>query len=120
MLTGCKNISRIERIAQNRVYAADWGIELSVKGFTEDTRYIGIRMHDVCLGNRENATLCKVVEVIENPFSVTVMLCPVGVEDTTPIGWETEKETWEKYRADELRISLPMESLLLLEEERNA
>ena len=120
MLTGCKNISRIERIAQNRVYAADWGIELSVKGFTEDTRYIGIRMHDVCPGNRENATLCKVVEVIENPFSVTVMLCPVGVEDTTPIGWETEKETWEKYRADELRISLPMESLLLLEEERNA
>ena len=120
MLTGCKNISGIERIDQNRFYAVDWGMELSVKGFAENTRYVGIRMHDVCPGEGENATLCSVVEVIENPFSVTVMLCPVGAENTTPIGWETEKETWENYRADKLRVSLPMESLLLLEDDGDA
>lgn len=115
MLTGCKNISRIVLIGQNRVYAADWGVELSVKGFTEDTRYIGIRMHDVCPGNGENTTLCDVVEVIENPFSVTVMLRPAEAKNAVPIGWKTEKETWKKHQADTLYVHLPVDSLLLLE-----
>lgn len=114
MLTGCKNISRIERIGQNRVYATDWGMELSVNALNDDATYIGIRMHDVCPGTGDNQILCNVAEVIENPFSVTVLLRPVGAENTVPIGWETEKEIWQKYQASELRIGLPMNSLLLL------
>ena len=120
MLTGCKNISRVERVGQNRVYAADWGMELSVNELTDTADYIGIRMHDVCPGTGDNQTLCEVAEVIENPFSVTVMLRPVGAENTVPIGWETEKEIWQKYRANELYVSLPMNSLLLLEDDKNA
>ncbi|MBQ8831508.1 MAG: ATP-binding cassette domain-containing protein [Oscillospiraceae bacterium] len=120
MLTGCKNISRIDRTGQNRVYAADWGIELSVNALTDAATYVGIRMHDVCPGTGDNLTLCKVVEVIENPFSVTVLLRPDGAENTVPIGWETEKEIWKKYQADELYMSLPMNSLLLLEGDKNA
>ena len=119
MLTGCKNISRIERVGRNRVYAADWGAELSVSGLTNDIAYVGIRMHDVLPGDGDNPILCKVTEVIENPFSVTVMLRPVGAENTVPIGWETEKEVWQKYRADELQISLPINSILLLEGNKN-
>ena len=119
MLTGCKNISAIRRIEQNRVYAADWGVELSINGLSESTRYVGIRMHDLCPGCGDNRVLFKVVEVIENPFSVTVMLRPAEVEGTVPIGWETEKETWEKYQADELYMCLPPDSLLLLEDNEN-
>ena len=120
MLTGCKNLSRIERVGQNRVYAVDWGMELSVNSLNDAATYIGIRMHDVWPGAGDNQTLCKVAEVIENPFSVTVMLRPVGAENTVPIGWETEKTIWQKYHANELYISLPMNSLLLLEDDKNA
>ena len=119
MLTGCKNISGIERIGQNRVYAADWGMELSVNALTDAAAYIGIRMHDVCPGTGDNQTLCEVAEVIENPFSVTVMLRPVGAANTVPIGWETEKGIWQKYQANEMYISLPTNSLLLLEDDKN-
>ena len=118
MLTGCKNISRIEHIGPNRIYAADWGMELSVKSLTTDVRYVGIRMHDICPGSGENSVLCNVVEVIENPFSVTAMLSPAGTKNAVPIGWETEKETWKNYQADKLYMHLPVDSLLLLEGDR--
>ena len=120
ILTGCKNISAIERIGQNRIYATDWGVELSVKGIAENTRYVGIRMHDVCLGSGENEALYTVTEVIENPFSMTVMLRPMGSKTTVPIAWETTKEVWEKHQADALYMHLPMCSLLLLEDAENA
>ena len=116
MLTGCKNISEIERISPNRIYATDWGMELSVKGFTENARYVGIRMHDISPNSGENTVLCKVTEVVENPFSMTVMLRPAGAENATPICWETEKEVWKKYQTDMLGINLPVDSLLLLED----
>ena len=47
-LTGCKNISRIERIDDHRFRAPDWqGLELTVgQKITEDIRYAGIRAHD--------------------------------------------------------------------------
>lgn len=63
---------------------------------------------------------CHVVEETENPFSVTVMLRPVGAEDAVPVGWETDKETWDRLRAGELDICLPVESPLLLEDDAYA
>ncbi len=114
ILTGCKNISRLERVSENRVYASDWGMELTVGGQAE-AKYIGIRMHDVVPGCGENAFHCRVVEEIENPFSYTIMLCPLSAPNSNPIGWETDKETWQVLRAEELDISLPQNSLLMLE-----
>ncbi len=164
-LTGCKNISAIERRGEDRIYAADWGVELRVRGLSGNTKYVGIRMHDVCPaqmknhrsfvksdeagknrkdtemetawtaapagGDRndagagvhrhnpggmadENIGLYKIVDIIENPFSVTIMCRHTDKEDATPIGWETQKEVWERYKADELYLRLPRESLLLL------
>ena len=89
-----------------------------MKGLTADVQYVGIRMHDICPGSGENSVLCNVVEIIENPFSVTVMLHPAGAKNTVPIGWETEKETWKHYQADKLYMHLPVGSLLLLEGDR--
>ena len=115
MLTGCKNISAIENLGENRIYASDWGVALSMNSVVNGARYVGIRMHDVCTGGDENTFRCRVVEWIENPFSVTVMLRPVDAENAVPIGWETDKNTWNALQADELDICLPPESLLLLE-----
>ena len=116
LLTGCKNISRLEKRSETRVYAADWGMELTLPGTVGSARYVGIRMHDICSGGQENAFHCRVVEEIENPFSYTIMLRPAGAEAGTPVGWEISKEVWASIRAQELDISLPPESILLLED----
>lgn len=117
ILTGCKNISRIEKKSVDRVYASDWGIELSMKGNMTNANYIGIRMHDIHPEHGENAIRCKVVEEIENPFSYTIMLRPLGVTDCIPIGWETDKENWTALRCEELTVSLSMDKLILLRDD---
>lgn len=113
VLTGCKNVSRLTRREGNRAYAGDWGIPLELPEGAGECEYVGIRMHDVRPGPGENSIRCRVVEEIENPFSQTVMLLVPG-EGNTPLGWETDRETWRRYRAPELEISLPKDRLLLL------
>ncbi len=115
ILTGCKNISHLERREGGKVYAADWGMELALDA-PATAKFIGIRMHDLCPGEGENSFLCEVVEEIENPFSYTVMLRPIGQAEAQPVGWETEKEIWRQLRAETLWMRLPREGLLALEE----
>lgn len=116
VLTGCKNLSRLEKRGENLVYAADWGMELTLGEAVGGAGYVGIRMHDVRAGGGENTIRCRVVEEIENPFSCTILLRPVGVEASAPVGWEMPKEAWSAMRAEEVDISLPPESILLLED----
>ncbi|MBR6519175.1 MAG: sulfate/molybdate ABC transporter ATP-binding protein [Oscillospiraceae bacterium] len=115
-LTGCKNISRLEKLSNNKAFAVDWGMELSFGKPVGNAKYVGIRMHAVSIDGSENIVCCSVTEEIENPFSYTIMLKPEGVENAIPIGWETDKETWKAIRADKLTISIPQNSLLLLED----
>lgn len=115
VLTGCKNVSRLTRREGDRGYAEDWGMSLELPADAPECAYVGIRMHDVRPGPGENSFLCRVVEEIENPFSQTIMLRAPG-EGNTPVGWETGKQVWQRYRASELEISLPKERLLLLRE----
>lgn len=113
-LTGCKNISAVRRLDGGRAEALDWGICLSVP-LRDDTCALGIRMHSVRPGEGENAFRCRVEEVIENPFSVTVMLRPLGAkEGAVPIGWEMEKPVWQRLRAEELIVHFPAEGILQL------
>lgn len=119
ILTGCKNISAVKWTGEKKVYAADWGLELSVKEHAPNAKYIGIRMHDIRTDGEKNMVICRVAEVIENPFSVTVMLCPVQADRSVRIGWETDKETWSRLRAEELTLCLPEEAILLLEGEED-
>ena len=114
MLTGCKNISAIRKLGERRVLALDWGVELMLDRDVGDSQAIGIRMHDVAFGQGENAYACEPMEEIENPFSHVVMLRPVGKESAVPIGWEMDKDQWQKLRAERLIVHLPPEKLLLL------
>ena len=114
VLTGCKNISRAALCADGTVDAADWGLRLQKPGFSGSC--IGIRMHDVQPGRGENEVLCDVAEVIDNPFSFTVMLRPAGRTDTVPVGWEMEKDVWNTLRAERLWVHFPAEGLLVLKE----
>ena len=116
MLTGCKNISHLERLESGTAWATDWDMELEIPGLTPETSVVGIRMHDIRLGPGKNGFRCRVVEEIENPFSYTIMLQRVNSTDSAPIGWELEKAVWNKLRAPEVSVCLPPEALLLLKD----
>ncbi|MBP3494054.1 MAG: sulfate/molybdate ABC transporter ATP-binding protein [Oscillospiraceae bacterium] len=114
VLTGCKNISAAQELEDGTLYATDWGLTLRAPQISPKTAAVGIRMHDIRAGGGENSCRCRVVEEIENPFSVVVMLQPVG--GGQPIGWELEKALWETLRSDEVEVALPPEALLCLED----
>ena len=115
ILTGCKNISAIKKLDNNRIYAVDWDMELSVNDGFENANFVGIRMHYLRPGDGKNSILCHVVEEIENPFSYVIMLRPEGKTDTIPVGFETDKATWISMRQETISVCLPQEFLIPLE-----
>ena len=115
ILTGCKNISSIKHLDNNKIYAVDWGMELSVGNGFENASFVGIRMHYLRPGEGENSILCHVVEEIENPFSYIIMLRPDGKNDTTPVSLEIDKATWISIRHEAIRVCLPQKFLIPLE-----
>ena len=114
VLTGCKNISRLEPLTGCQVRASDWGLTLTLSDPPRDAAYLGIRMHDIQAGPGENAVTGRVVEQIENPFSYTIMLTPLEAPEATPIGWEMDKQTWLRLRAEQVQFHLPPQALVLL------
>lgn len=128
LLTGCRNISRVEVISDHRVRALDWGIELETQQATDRLKYIGLRMQDFTWeqeknslkmdGNssklEENTFECQVVEVVENPFSYTLML--QARPDAQAFGWEVDKATWQAMAADRIRVGFPKGKILMLKE----
>ena len=117
ILIGCKNISPIEKIDEKTALALDWNMRLKLNKNLGTASFVGIRMHDIILGGEgDNSFPCTVTEVIENPFSFTVMLKKESTPGNLPIGIEMEKETWRKVKAASLPITLPPENILLLKE----
>ena len=114
VLTGCKNISSIRRLDDDHALALDWGISLTLP-LKRGTDALGIRMHAIRHGEGENTFRCRVSEVVENPFSITVMLRPLEApEGASPLGWEMEKDVWKQLRAEELTVHLPVTGILQL------
>ena len=76
-LTGCKNISRIERLTEHRVRALDWkGLELITDGkVTDDITHIGIRAHDFTRGEGAvNVIPCGHAVINRMPFEWYITL----------------------------------------------
>ncbi len=113
-LTGCKFISEVQRRTENKVFALDWGMELTIPENAGEVKAVGIRMHDILPGPGENSFCCNVVEEIENPFSYTLMLRPTDASDTTPFGYTIDKGIWEQNKTSEVQIHIPGDVILLL------
>lgn len=116
VLTGCKNISPIQKLSERRLLAQSWNVELETGEDIGDARYVGIRMHSISLAGEENRISCQVTELIENPFSYTVLLRRKDESGGECISWEIDKELWQAKQADFLDICLPRDGLLLLKE----
>ena len=115
-LVGCQNISRIRPLGGKRVFAQDWGTELTLAREPGDASHVGIRTHDILPGPGENPLRCRIAAEIENPFSLTVELQPPGPPGCPGISWRTSKKHWDPKHDGTMEIHLPAEALLLLKE----
>ncbi len=115
LLTGCRNLSRLERTADGRYFAADWGVTLTLPNDT-DAPYIGVHAHDIRLADGENAADCRVRRVIENPFTDTALLTPACGVCAEPFSIKLDRGGVRLREGDAVRVSFPKNKLLMLKE----
>jgi molybdate transport system ATP-binding protein len=112
-LTGCKNISRIERIGKHEVRAVDWGLTLRTeKAVGDEITQIGIRAHDLrgVEHDGENVFKPEILTETESPFEV---IYTVRSEGNGEIWWKAARD--ERKKNDfPAYLYMPPESLLLL------
>lgn len=115
-LTGCKNISRVERIDQKTIRAVDWNVTLQVDK-TEDTfQFVGIRAHDIeGMGeDSKEAIELKVLHVALLPFEVQYLL---GNEaEQKYLIWKVPRQQEEHCLeiGTSVKICLPKQKLMFL------
>lgn len=102
-LSGCKNISKAERISDYKVFASDWGLTLQTSvPVNEDIRYLGIRAHSFKPAEKPgddmvNVFPCKPVEMFEGPFDLDIIVSCNNDWDTIAenrVWWKISKEEW--------------------------
>ena len=100
-LTGCKNFSRARKLDDPHVEAIDWGFVLSAeKPVPDAVSFVGIRAHYFTAskdGSRENTFPAELVETVESPFEMNVVIRKKGMtgkERSEQIWWKMAKEKW--------------------------
>lgn len=116
ILTGYRNIFSVKKTDNAHVFAENLGINLCVKECSDTVSYIGIRANDIKINGDENRLLCDVIEEIESPFSMTLMLRPTEQIKSDVISVEISKTEWMKIKCERLSISLPSDNIILLKE----
>lgn len=101
LLTGCKNITRVEVLDEHRVFAIDWGIPIRLKeAVIEGIQYLGFRSHyfqPVERMEESNVFQCEVLKIIEDTFSMIIMFRQAGSEescDYNKLRYEFSKNEW--------------------------
>lgn len=120
-LTGCKNLSMAQAIAEQEVFATDWGIQLRVlESIPDRLAYIGIRAHQIQFtdhSNQNNTIPCWLVATSETPHRMTVFLKFNGHPDHSQdyhIQAEVFKEKWEILKQQPLPWLVQLDSLRLI------
>lgn len=81
MLIGCRNISKVIKLSQNKIYAIDWNLELECDTMVNDNiQYVGIHTQNIALCSNEesiNTFKLNIVDIIQNLHSFTLALSNV-------------------------------------------
>ncbi|MDR2633297.1 MAG: ATP-binding cassette domain-containing protein [Treponema sp.] len=120
-ITGCKNISPIQRTGPQTLYALDWGLSLHVSVPIEDSiTHVGIRAHDFTpLWQAPEPGRCNQVRIAltrrsEEPFEQVLLFTNGDAKSPREQG-----ELWWKYSKYQFQdippwLGIPQEGLLLL------
>jgi molybdate transport system ATP-binding protein len=110
LLSGCKNYSKVKRMGEMQIYAGDWGVTFDYHGeMPESFGYIGVRSHYIYpvlssqVSEWTNVFCGKIVKIVEDVFSMVIMLCPENAEETRggQIRVEMTKEAWTDFVREE-------------------
>ena len=121
-ITGCKNISAIEKTGERSFFAKDWGIELvAAEPIEERHVFAGIRAHDFQPAENAagaenayrgaNAYAMEYIDEIDGPFEKNVIFRAAG--GGGDLWWVTGRGT---DVGSVHALAIPPDSILLLEE----
>ncbi len=123
LLSGCKNISRAQKLTEHTLNAIDWDMVLYTRReVPEDIKHVGMRAHYFKYaenGDVQNAMTCEVIKVIENPFSNIILLKnrnSIGKDGFSRLRWEVDKDIWKEISNTKkpIRLIFREQDLLLL------
>ncbi len=125
-LTGCKNISKAEKVGRNIVEAVEWGVKITLKKeVPDDISYLGIRAHYLEMNEQpgdKNTFQCWSVFTSEALFNIKVYLKFSSPERDTKnydILWDIPKEEWKLIKDKPLpwKIRINPEKVILMKEQ---
>ena len=128
-LTGCKNISKAEKLSESEIYASEWDIKLT---FPEHIKipsgltHVGIRAHEirpVKFSDTDNNTSiklnmvdCQLKRISEAPFEMYLILENKSGKSTSPLWWKVTKKEWKEIgETVPETVELPVEKVILLQ-----
>lgn len=115
ILTGCKNISAAKKISDDKIFAEDWQIELTLhKKIPDDLKFVGIRAHfleKVCEVG-ENIFEFEIAKKIEDTFSFIAMV--KISENAKAIRWEVGKNFLRENIGEKIFLRFPEEKIILM------
>ena len=120
-MTGCKNISRAEKVDDFRIKATDWGIVLQTEHLIPDyVNYVGVRAHHFqhasALAESVNTFPCRVHQVIEEPFErIFVFSFDTGKDKGARLHFEQPKDLGNAVGNDDLTLCVPANCIMCLE-----
>ncbi|EXG88391.1 ABC-type sulfate/molybdate transport system, ATPase component [Clostridium sp. ASBs410] len=119
-LTGCKNISSIEKISDYELYACEWKIKLKTEEKIGDSvRYVGIRGHNlipVQERSEENVMGIELAGFADTPFQRQYLFQNSDDKTSSKIWWVQDKMDFEEGKIHNIPpfMKFPKEDLLLL------
>lgn len=101
ILTGCKNISKAEKIDDSKVLAKDWNLVLQCNNIDDEINYLGINDYDLKIVNsmdNENTYEFHIVDIINNPdTNIGVLLSPDNPQH--PIYIKISQKDYDDFKA---------------------
>jgi molybdate transport system ATP-binding protein len=121
LMTGCKNISKAEKLDNFRVKAIDWGIVLQTEQLVPDSvKHIGVRAHHferaATMSDKENMFACRIQRVIEEPFErVFVFSFAMDNSNSATLQFEQAKNICADWDFKEFLLHIPADKVMCLE-----
>jgi len=123
LITGCKNISKAEKLGEYQVRALDWDVTLRTEHVVPDTvKYVGVRAHHFqrvsSQASGDNIFQCRVRKIIEEPFEKTAeFYFAPGAESKKTLLFIFSEENIDEHDLKEFSLSVPSDKIICLEED---
>ncbi|MEL4106910.1 ATP-binding cassette domain-containing protein [Oscillospiraceae bacterium WX1] len=121
LLTGCKNVSPVRVLSENRIFAEDWGLTLSVDinkmKACGTPQFVGIRAHHIHLTADQtlaNTFAYDLAGSLQDTFSDILLLRKKGDENAGILRVDIGREEFEKFGEIPRYLHLPPDKLLLM------